>query len=278
MYDTIIIGQGPAGITAAIYLKRFNLNPIVIAKDYGALNNASLIENYYGIESIKGSELIERGIEQAKQLGIKIVNEEVLAIEGYDTFQVITKNKIYDAKTIFLATGKSRDKLIAKGLKNFEGKGVSYCATCDGFFYRNKKIGIVGEGDYMLQELEVLKNFSKDIYVFSSLNVPGVNLINEKIIEVYGHEKLKGVKTINNDYELDALFIAIGSQSGFSFAKHLGLLLDDNNNIQVENYMTNISGIFAGGDVVGGLLQVCKASSDGAIAAIKIKEYLKTKV
>lgn len=276
MYDTIIIGQGPAGISCAIYLKRYNLNPLVIAKDYGALSSATLIENYYGFESIKGKDLIDKGVEQAKKLGIKIINEEVLSIENYQNFEVITKTNKYQAKTIFLATGKSRQKVFIKGFKEFEGKGISYCATCDGFFYRKKRIGIMGSGDYMLSELEILRNFTNDIIIFSNNKLDiEEKIVTDKIIEFYGEDNLKGVKTSKEKYELDAMFIAIGSQNGFSFAKHLGIILDDNNNIEInQNYMTNLEGIFAGGDVIGGLLQISKAISDGANAATCIKKYL----
>ena len=279
MFDVIIIGKGPAGISCAIYLKRYNLNPLVIAKDYGTLSNNSLIENYYGIESINGRELIDKGVEQAKKLGIEIKEEEVLSIENYDNYEVITKNNTYKAKAIFLATGKTREKVFTKGFKDFEGKGISYCATCDGFFYRKKKIGIMGSGDYMLSELEVLKNFTNDIIIFSDEKIESeFEVVNDKIIEFYGEEKLQGVKTKEKEYELDAMFVALGSQSGFSFSKHLGIVLDEFDNIEVdENYMTNIEGIFAGGDVIGGLLQIAKAVSDGAIAATKIKKYLANK-
>jgi len=279
MIDVIIIGKGPAGISCAIYLKRYNLNPLVIAKDYGTLSNNSLIENYYGIESINGRELIDKGVEQAKKLGIEIKEEEVLSIENYDNYEVITKNNTYKAKAIFLATGKTREKVFTKGFKDFEGKGISYCATCDGFFYRKKKIGIMGSGDYMLSELEVLKNFTNDIIIFSNEKIESeFEVVNDKIIEFYGEEKLQGVRTKEKEYELDAMFIALGSQSGFSFSKHLGIVLDEFDNIVVdENYMTNLEGIFAGGDVIGGLLQVAKAVSDGAIAATRIKKYLTNK-
>lgn len=279
MYDTIIIGQGPAGISCAIYLKRFNLNPLVIAKDFGTLEIDTMIENYYGFKSIKGKELIELGIEQAKELGIEIINKEVISIETYPTLEVVTKDKKYQAKSIFLALGKSKEKVYIKGLKEFEGKGVSYCATCDGFFYRKKKIGIMGSGDYMLSELDVLKNFTSDLYVFTDkeLDIDGVNIVNDKIIEIYGDEHIQGVKTNKNAYELDALFIALGSQNGFSFAKHLGLEMDEKNNLVVNDYMSNIDGIFAGGDIIGGLPQIVKAASDGANAAVSIKKYLKDK-
>ena len=278
MKDVIVIGQGPSGISCAIYLKRFNLNPIVIAKDFGALETKATIENYYGIESIDGKELIQKGIDQAKKLGIEVINEEVISIENYGTFEVITNKNKYEGKAVYLAVGKAKAKLNKKGLKEFEGKGISYCATCDGFFFRKKRIGIVGSGDYMLKELEVLRNFSDDIIVFSSSDLDiKEKVVKDEIIEFYGDDKLEGVKTINDDYKLDAVFIALGSLDAFSIAKHLGLILDEKNNIIVNDYMSNIEGVFAGGDVIGGLLQVSKASSDGANAAFSINKYLKSR-
>ena len=130
----------------------------------------------------------------------------------------------------------------------------------------------------MLKELEVLRNFSNDIIVFSSIDLDiKEKIVKEEIIEFYGNEKLEGVKTINNDYKLDAVFIALGSMDGLSIAKHLGLILDEKNNIVVNDYMSNIEGVFAGGDVIGGLLQVSKAVSDGANAAVSINKYLKSR-
>ena len=219
MKDVIVIGQGPSGISCAIYLRRFNLNPIVIAKDFGALETKATIENYYGIESIDGKELIQKGIDQAKKLGIEVINEEVISIENYGTFEVITNKNKYEGKAVYLAVGKAKAKLNKKGLKEFEGKGISYCATCDGFFFRKKRIGIVGSGDYMLKELEVLRNFSDDIIVFSSSDLDiKENVVKDEIIEFYGNDKLEGVKTIYDDYKLDAVFIALGSLDAFSIA------------------------------------------------------------
>lgn len=278
MKDVIVIGQGPSGISCAIYLKRFNVDVTVIAKDYGALETKAVIENYYGIDSIDGKELIQKGIDQAKKLGIEVINDEVISIETYPSLEVVTKNDKYQAKAIYLATGKSKEKIFKKGFKDFEGKGISYCATCDGFFYRKKKIGIIGSGDYMLNELSVLRNFTDDIIVFSNkdLNIKE-KVVKEEIIEFYGNEKLEGVKTKDNDYKLDGVFVALGNLDGFSIAKHIGLLLDDKKNIVVKDYMTNIDGVFAGGDVIGGLLQVSKAVSDGANAAVSINKYLKSR-
>jgi thioredoxin reductase (NADPH) len=281
MYDSIVIGQGPAGVTCAIYLKRYNLNPLVIGKDFGALETKTVIDNYYGIAHIDGKELIQKGINQAKDLGIEFYNDEVISLDIFDGLKVICKNKTFETKSIFIATGKERTKLILPNLKNFEGKGISYCATCDGFFYKKKRIGIVGDGAYMLSELEVLKKFSDDVFVFTNgkdLEVDNTKTYKEKIKDVYGSDTLQGVELIDGTkVDLDGLFIAVGSAGALSFGKHLGLELDDKSNIVVKNYMTNIDGIFAGGDAIGGLLQVSKATGDGAQAALMIKNYLQKK-
>lgn len=276
VYDAIIIGAGPAGISTAVYLKRYNLTPLVIYNSIGALENAK-IENYYGIKSISGKDLYYEGISQAKNLGIDIVEEEVVSIDPYDSMKVSTTANSYNAKTIVISTGKSRQKLLIKGASKFVGNGISMCATCDGFFYRNKKIGIIGSGAYMEAELEVLKRFTKDITVFTNGNDCNIeNAVKDPIVEVFGEDKLEGVKTKNNTYELDGLFVAIGTANALDFANHIGIEIDSNSNIVVDkNYMTNINGVFACGDVIGGLLQVVKAASDGANAALSIKNYLK---
>lgn len=280
IYDTIVIGHGPAGISNAIYLKRFNRDVLVIGKDYGALESDTYIDNYYGIKHIKGKDLIDAGIDQAKELGVDVVIDEVLEISMGLDFTVTTKKDTYHAKTIFLATGKTRSKLNIPGLKQYEGKGISYCAICDGFIYRGKKLGIVGSGDFMKKELETLSRFTKDITIFTNgekVEVEGYNIVTDKLQSFYGEAKLKGVKTATNSYDLDGMFIAVGSASTMSFAKHIGLLTDEHNNIMVENYKTNIDGIYSGGDAIGGVAQVVKSASDGALAAMEMNNYLKDK-
>lgn len=276
-YDTIIIGQGPAGISCAIYLKRFNFNPLVIAKDYGALAIAHKIDNYYGVESVNGKDLILKGINQAKDLGIEIKNEEVLSIDNLDGLKVITNEGSYEANSIFLAMGKARSTLNVKGLKEFEGKGISYCAICDGFFYRKKSIAIIGSSLYMQSELEVLKRFTDDITIFTNgadLNLPSMKIVKDKILEFKGLDHLEEIVTENGNYKVSGAFIAVGSANALSFASHLGLQIDDSNYLVTKNFKTNLPGIFAGGDIIGGLLQVSKAVSDGANASIEIKKYL----
>ena len=280
MYDVIVIGGGPAGTTAVIYLQRFKKKVLLIKKDSGALGKTSHIDNYYGFEdTITGPELLERGISQAKRLGVEIIEDEVLSIDNYENYTVKTVNGEYKSKTVLLATGKNQINLKVKGFNDFIGKGISYCAICDGFIYRDKKIGLVGNKKFMLEELEVLRNFSKDIIVFTN----GMDLqeeiketvITNKIIELKGDYAINKVITDKEEIDIDVLFIAIGSPSASDFALRIGAFLDKNNIVVDKNYMTNVPGLFAAGDAIGGLLQIVKATSDGAHAAVAMNKYIK---
>ena len=277
IYDSIIIGKGPAGISAAIYLKRYGYNPLVIGKDGGALEKAHLIENYYGIDSISGNDLIENGINQAKRLGIDVLTEEVIDISFFDNLTVTTKENMYQAKTIILALGASRNRYV----KADKYEGVSYCATCDGFFYRKKRLALIGNSSYMKHELEVLENITKDITVFTDglpLEVDvneNIKVVTDKIIDIKGNEKIESIVTESDEVFIDGAFIAKGNASGFTIAKHLGIALDNNSIVVDKDFMTNIPGIFACGDIIGGLLQVSKAVSDGAQCASGVNKFLK---
>jgi len=282
MYDAIVIGGGPSGATAAIYLQRFKKNVLLIMKDSGALGKTAHIDNYYGfVETITGPELLERGINQAKRLGVEVIEDEVLSIDSFPDFTLKTIHGEYKSKTVLLATGRNQVNLRVKGFDNFIGKGISYCAICDGFIYRNKKIGLVGNKEFMLEELDILKNFSEDITIFTNgmtMDVPADKpVVLDKIKEIKDAETLNKVVTENGEYDVDVLFIAIGSPSASDFALRLGAFLENNNIIVEENFMTNVPGLFASGDCIGGLLQIVKATSDGAHAAIAINKYLKNK-
>ncbi len=181
IYDCIVIGRGPAGISNAIYLKRFNYNPLVIAYSDGALADASSIDNYYGIGHIKGSDLIKAGVKQAKDLQVEMVDAEVTSVEVLDHIYVTTTNGSFEAKTLFLAMGKKKSGLKIPSAHLFDGKGVSYCAICDGFFFKGKKLGLVGAGAYMQTEYNVLKRFSNDITIFTEGE--DVNITDAKVVK-----------------------------------------------------------------------------------------------
>ena len=274
MKDVIIIGAGPSGISAALYLKRLNRDILVIYKDEGSLKSAHKIENYYGAPSITGTDLFNIGLKQAKDLEIEIINDEVLTITKYDNFQVKTVNGIYESKTVLLATGAERNTYI-KGSKELMGQGVSACVMCDGFFYRNKKVAIIGDSYYMLEELEALRNFTKDITIYTNgtlIDKPGNY---EKIIELIKKDDKIIIKTNNTNESFDGVFLAIGTPKAQAFALTLGLGMNDSYLVVDENKMTNMEGLFAAGDTTGGMLQVAKATYDGAIAGNAIHKYLK---
>ncbi|HAQ57060.1 MAG TPA: thioredoxin reductase [Acholeplasmatales bacterium] len=282
MADVIVVGGGPAGISAAIYLQRFKRDVLVLMKDQGALGKADSIENYYGIvEAVSGAELIARGVAQAERLGVKVRKEEVLAIEAGDGFSVKTAAGVYTAKAVLLATGMSRTNLKVRRYNDFVGRGISFCAVCDGFLYRQKKIGIVGNGEFMLEELDVLRNFSKDLTVFTNgeklVHTPeNVKIVADPLVEILGTDRLSGIATSTSQYPLDVLFVAIGTASASDFAIRIGALMDNNKIVVDADFMTNIEGLFAAGDCIGGLAQVAKAVADGAQAGITIHKHLKS--
>lgn len=282
VYDVIIIGKGPAGIQAAIYLQRANKKVIVIGKDAGALGRADVIDNYYGIEHpIDGKSLIELGVRHAQSFGTEVLTDEVINIEKNDFFDVKTINGLYQAKTVLLATGKSRVTMKVKGFDRYRGKGISFCAICDGYIFRKKPLGLIGHNEFMLQELEELKHFTDDITLFTNgqtlvSEVSGVKINTEVIEEFVGEDVITGIKTASGITPLSAVFAAIGTPSASDFALRMGVIMN-NNNIEVgPDFMTNIDGLFAAGDCIGGLLQIAKVVSDAAHAAMSITKYLKT--
>lgn len=285
MYDCIIIGKGPAGISAAIYISRSNLKTLVIGKENTALNRAKSIENYYGFEdSISGEELFKNGINQAKKQNIEMKNDEVIDIEyGNGTYIVKTVNSEYETRTIVLATGKSRKTSNIEGETTFEGKGISYCAICDGFFFKGKNVAVIGNGEYALHEAEVLKNVTDKVTIFTngsklpenrSLSIQ--NIIEGRIDSIKGNTKVEEILLEDKrSIPVDGIFIAQSIASSADFAKKLGILLKNNDIIVNENMETNVPGIYAAGDCTGGLLQICKAVYEGAKCGLSIAKKIK---
>ena len=282
MKPVIIIGYGPAGISAAIYLKRAGMHPFVIGKDHGSFSSGQeIVDNYYGFpEAINGKTLIANGIKQAKRLGIELTNESVIGLQEIENgFEVQTEHHTYQTRAILLATGKRRLALKKPGFKKFLGKGISLCATCDGFFYRKKKLALIGTGKYMVQELNHLKRITDDITIFTNnktlTETVDFKVVTEPIHSFIGDSKLKTIKTTSASYDFDGAFVAIGTPSALEFAQTLGILMDKQNIVVDQNYQTNIPGLFAAGDIIGGKLQIAKAVYDGMMVAESIYEYLK---
>ncbi len=281
-YDVIIIGAGPSGISASLYTKRANKKTLVLYKDKSGLEKAHKIENYYGFkDGINGEELYNIGIKQAENLGVDVKKEEVIKIEiNYEDaneyrFLVTTSNDVYKSKTVILATGNKKNKPKIKGIEKFEGKGISYCATCDGFFYRNKDVAVIGSGDYAISETNDLINVVKDVTILTNgKKVPDFRADNVKI-ETRGIKEIKGDSKVEEvelddgtNLKVDGVFVAQGVAGSSDFAKKLGALTNKDNIVVNENMETNVEGLFACGDCTGGLLQVSKAVYEGAVAGL----------
>lgn len=282
MKSVIIIGYGPAGISAAIYLKRQGIDPLVIGKDLGALEGyESEIENYYGFATpILGKDLIRNGLEQANHFGIDIVTDSVISLKSMEHgFSVVTPHDVFETNVVLLATGKTRRTMHRQGFTKFKGKGISMCATCDGYFYRRKKVAIIGCGPYMMHELEYLKKITQDLTIFTDGNPLtydiDIPIVTDKILSFMGEEKLTHIQTDHAIYPIDGAFIALGIPSSVEFASQLGVIIEKNNLVVDEQYMTNIPGLFAAGDIIGGKLQIAKAVYDGMNAADAIYAYIK---
>ena len=297
MENIVIIGAGPAGISAALYAARGNMNPLVINNGIGALEKAEKIENYYGLEQpLSGKELYERGISQAEALGVRILDAEVLGISGFDTFTVKTTAGDFDTVSVILATGGKRSAPKIPGLKEFEGRGVSYCAVCDAFFYRGKEVAVVGNGEFALHEAEELRNVTQDVTIYTDGKEPefsrehpiAVNTM--KIQAIEGDDKVSGLlmqsdiaaqdaeAPENSFYPADGVFVALGTAGSAEIARQMGAEITDKGNIKTEEEMaTTIPGLFAAGDCTGGLLQVSKAVYEGSMAAISAGKYVRHK-
>ncbi len=288
MYDSIIIGAGPAGVSAGLYIKRANLRVLIIYKDESALEKTDFIQNYYGFENgISGKDLYKIGIQQAKQLGIDIKKEEVTNIQiGQENqYIVVTENGSYTTKTVILATGNKKNTPKIKGIKEFEGKGVSYCAICDGFFYRNKNVSILGNGKYAISEANDLINIVNSITILTDgkeapeIRADNVRIDTRKIREVRGDKKVEEVEFDDNDkIKTDGVFVALGVAGGNEFAKKLGILTQKDKIVVNEQMETNLPGVYACGDCVGGLLQISKSVYEGTKAGLQAIRYLKKDV
>lgn len=284
MCDVIIIGAGPAGISAGIYAKRANLNVLILYHGISNLEKATMIENYYGFENgISGEDLYNAGINQAKNLGIQVKNEEVLNIEKVnEKFEITTTENKYEGSTCVLATGNKKLKPNIKGVEEFDGKGISYCAICDGFFYRKKNVAVIGNGKYAVSEAEDLKNIVNSITILTNglelLTETTFEVNNKKIKEIKGDTRVRQIEFEDGtNLEIDGIFVALGEAGGSDFAKKIGVLTQNDNIIVDKNMKTNIEGLYSCGNSTGGLLQVAKAVHEGAEAGLAIVSYLKNK-
>lgn len=303
LYDLIIIGGGPAGMTAGIFAGRQKLKTLLITKDFGGqmAKKTVTIENYPGFEEISGQELIERFKNHLKRYQIEIEMEEVIKVEKTrDYFFVITKGqKKFESKTVIVASGADPRLLKVKGEKEFLGKGVSYCPLCDGPLFSEKKVAVIGGGNAGFETAIFLARFAKKIYILEYSESPKADLENQERakntgkIEIICNAKVKeirGEKFVNSilyqdiktgkdvNLKVEGVFVEIGLQPATAFVKDL---VDFNERSEIlvdsETMATKTPGLFAAGDCnVGPYKQIVTACGEGAKAAWAVYDYLKT--
>lgn len=298
MYDICIIGAGPAGLTAAIYALRAGKSVIVLetANYGGQIINTSCIENYPAIESISGFEFATNLYNQALKLGMNISYDQAQnIIKNNDGFTVYSNNNSYESKAVIIASGVKKRKLNVPGEDELIGMGVSYCATCDGAFYKNKDVAVIGGGNTALDEAIFLSNYCKKVYLIHRRNEfrgekNKIELIKSKtnitmitpanLIAINGNEKVSSIKYYHNSEEIkellvDGLFVAIGQEPDTSCFKNL-ISIDNNGYIiSDEKCTTNIEGIYVAGDCrTKQIRQLTTATADGTIAALAACNFI----
>jgi thioredoxin reductase (NADPH) len=288
IYDLIVVGAGPAGLSASIYASRFNLKNLVLGTALGGtLSEIFIIENYPGIKSISGMDMVKIFQEQVKTLGSEIKLEKVQEIELLENgFKIISAKNIYKARAVILALGKTFCRLNIPGEKEFLGKGISYCATCDSAFFHNKIVAVIGGGNAAAQAALLLSQRCSKVYIiYRKEKMRAQNIFKStNLLEIQRKEKVKKIildKKYNgsNELILDGVFIEIGAKPPSRLTQKIGIKVDKEGFIIINGKgQTNVKGIFAAGDITTGsnkIAQIVTATSEGAISAISAYEYIK---
>lgn len=299
MYDTIIIGSGPAGLSAAVYAKRAQLSAVVVEKNYmgtGQIAESERVDNYLGLYGESGFDLGEKFREHAVSLGVEFYEGEAVRIVSKDNFYgiVFSDDEILETKTVIFAAGANPRKLNIKGESEFTGRGVSYCAVCDGAFYKNKVVAVIGGGDTALQDAVLLSKTAEKVYLVHRRDEFRANkalqdtvknteniktVLNAVPVEIVGDRKVSSIRIKCNDDEeildIDGVFVAVGTIPNSRLLQGIAGLDDKNYVIAGEDGTTSADGIFAAGDVrTKQLRQVVTAVSDGANCVQSVENYL----
>lgn len=291
-YDVVVIGGGPAGLSAAIYTARAELDTLILDEADKLLEKAESIDNYFGFpDGISGKELLKRGRDQAKRFGTEIIEEKALITkidpegEGY-----IVETADIDFKTdgLIISPGIQHEKPPIEGIKEFEGKGISYCVVCDAPLYKGRKVGLVGSEDLVGKEALELYEYTTDIKIYTNgneLEMPEtlfdklkerkIPIEERKIEEVLGDQEFSGLRVDGEVHEMDGLMIAEGSSGSLDFARSLGITIEDGVLSVDEDMFTGIPRVYAAGDCVGGARQISAAVGEGAKAALGLINELR---
>ncbi|MFP4698278.1 MAG: thioredoxin-disulfide reductase [Eubacteriales bacterium] len=300
LYDLIIIGSGPAGLTAAIYAERAMLKTILLEKNAmsgGQVVNTYEVDNYPALPGINGFDLSMKIREHAEKLGATIVSEKVKSLDLTGKLKkVVTKDNVYESKTIIISTGADWRKLGIEGEEKYSGLGVSYCATCDGAFFKNKTVAVVGGGDVAVEDAIFLSRLCKKVYLIHRrdklravrvlqekvFNIDNIELVWDTVVnKIDGNDSVEKINVTNKktrenlDLEVDGVFIAIGTVPHSELVKEV-IVTDKNGYIKSdEGCRTNVDGVFVAGDVrEKPLRQIITAAGDGATAVYSAEQYI----
>jgi len=304
LYELVIIGTGPAGLTASIYASRYGVkNAIIGLSSGGQISESHLIDNFPGVEDIKGAELAGKMLQHAKKYEAEIFPTEAVAAEKSPAgFQFKTASgQIVAGKAVILATGTQKKRLDIKGEKSFYGKGVSYCATCDGFFQKGKEVAVMGGSDSAAGAAVYLSGIAKKVYLVyrkkelrceqywkdALLKAKNIEiLVDANVLEIVGEDNVEGIRIgdsggIKKEIGVSGVFIEAGSDPKTKLAQDLGAETDTEGYIKIkENGATSVEGVWAAGDATDGsdkFRQIITAAAEGAIAARGAFRYLKKK-
>ena len=304
VFDVLVIGAGPAGLSAALYSKRLGLKTACVGENLGgALNEAGIVDDYIGIQEIFGPELAKKFIEHVKKYEVPIYMDSVTeVVKESDLFRVSTKSgTVFKARTVILAVGSRRRRLGVPGEAEFAGRGVTYCAACDAPLFKDKVVAVVGGGNSALQSALLMTSYATkvylihrrdsfrayDVYVKSVTNHPKIELVLNSVIKSIGGSKSVEWVEVENlvthevrKIRVEGVLVEIGSEPPKEFFTRIGLKLDEYGYVVVEpGQRTNVEGLFAAGDCTGGphkkkFDQVVTAVAEGALAALSAYEHL----
>ncbi len=284
-YEVIIIGGGPAGLSAAIYTSRAGLNTLVLDVPNQLLEKTEEIDNYFGFpDGISGSQLLKNGRQQAERFGAKILeNKALLTKLNGENYTVETAEDKFTSRSLVITTGIQHKKPPLKGLEKFEGRGVSYCVVCDAPLYRNKKVGLIGSEDLVAKEALELYEFTENIKILTNgkkvqmpeslqkkLEQKQIPIEKKKLDKVVGEEFLTGIIINGKEEKLDGLMIAQGTSGSLDFARSLGVMIEDGVLSVDKKMSTGVPRVYAAGDCTGGARQISTAVGEGSKAALSL--------
>jgi len=291
-YDVVIVGGGPAGLTAGIYCVRRKLKAAVVERAAlgGQMNNTPEIANWPGDKLVSGPDLARRMTEHAKSLGVEFIFDDVIGLNLTDKAKTIQlRQKQLTGQAVILATGGAHKKMRISGEDEFEGRGVSYCSTCDGPFFKGKDVAVVGSGNMAVEDALYLSELAGKTYLVSKaliaedslqarLRKSRVEYVKDAAVGITGSETVESVKLAGGrTLKVAGVFISEGHVPSSELAGNAGVELDERGFIKVNRSMeTNISGVYAAGDITGGIPQIATAVGEGCTAALKAYGYLKS--